>query len=123
MSKKMIRCISIGMLGLMLCVTGGISTKAAAEENNTNVGKVVVASEYQPKYVKVSSGNLNVRSGPGTNYKIVGKLKNGTKLLGYSVFGKIDSEGYGWTSIRAIDINGKEVSGWVRNDFLTWNKP
>lgn len=32
------------------------------------------------RYVATQSANLNVRSGPGTNYRIVGSLKKGTKV-------------------------------------------
>ena len=78
---------------------------------------------YQMLYVKTNGGNLNVRSGPGTEYEIVGKLANGTKILGWQYVGKIDSEGRGWMDIRAIGIDGEEVNGWVLDDYLSSDPP
>ena len=54
------------------------------------------------KYVKVNS-SLNVRSGPSTNYSIVGKLQNGTKVTVYE-------ESNGWSRIG----DGK----WVASQYL-----
>ena len=36
--------------------------------------------------------------------KIVGKLKNGTRISGGSVFGK-EADGYSWTHVTAPDIH------------------
>ncbi len=66
---------------------------------------------------------MNVRSDAGTEYSIVGKLANGTKIAEWSVFGKSDSEGRSWTSIRAKDINGKMIEGWVLDKYLTETPP
>ena len=35
-------------------------------------------------YVSIDSGVLNVRSGPGTNYKVIGSLKNNVSVSVYS---------------------------------------
>lgn len=112
--KKMIKIITACMLSLSLCLLIASPVQAA----NINTSSSKVQSEFDTLYIKVSSGNVNVRKGPGTKYAIVGKLRNGTKIIGWSVFGKTDPDGYGWTSIRAKDINGKEVSGWVRDDYI-----
>lgn len=55
------------------------------------------------KYVKVNS-SLNVRSGPSTNYSVVGSLSNGTKVTVYE-------ESNGWSRIG----NGR----WVSSQYLT----
>lgn len=67
--------------------------------------------EYQAKVITDGS-NLNVRSGPGTNYSIVGKLANGT-IVTYSYISPV-----GWDYIWGIDINGKEISGYVSSAYL-----
>ena len=54
--------------------------------------------------------------------KIVGKLKNGTRISGWSVFGK-EADGYSWTHVTAPDINGVEIWGWVVDDYLTGVEP
>jgi len=56
--------------------------------------------------VKVSS-TLNVRSGAGTQYKIVGSLKNGAKV---TVLGKSGS----W-----YEIKYGSITGYVSGQYLT----
>lgn len=66
--------------------------------------------------VKTDGSNLNIRSGPGTNYSIVGKFANGTKVH----YGAIDPIGsLNWTYVWGTGINGKEVTGYVHNDYLS----
>lgn len=58
--------------------------------------------------VSTESGNLNVRSGPGTNSKVVGSLERGSevKVVGYDESGK-------WAK---VNIDGKEY--YVSKDYL-----
>ena len=53
---------------------------------------------------------------------MIGKLKNGTRISGWSVFGK-EADGYSWTHVTAPDINGVEIWGWVVDDYLTGVEP
>lgn len=46
--------------------------------------------------VKVTASTLNVRSGPGTDYSILGKLTEGTKV---NVFGSVIKDGLKWYQI------------------------
>ena len=71
---------------------------------------------------KTDGGNLNVREDASLSAKIVGKLKNGTRISGWSVFGK-EADGYSWTHVTAPDINGVEIWGWVVDDYLTGVEP
>ncbi len=120
---KRIICLFISVL----CTVMMVSTLAfAAEtplENTKSTNIHLKREEYPTLYVKTDGGNLNVRSDAGTEYSIVGKLANGTKIAGWSVFGKSDSEGRSWTSIRAKDINGKMIEGWVLDKYLTETPP
>lgn len=59
--------------------------------------------------VNISSGSLNVRSGPGTNYSVVASLKKGasvkvyeTKTVGSVTWGRVDQ---GWVSMQYIKLN------------------
>lgn len=54
------------------------------------------------KYVKVST-RLNVRSGPGVNYPVVGKLTNGSEVIVKEINGE-------WS---------KTEKGWVNSSYLT----
>lgn len=65
---KVLLCFVVSILFLCLAVSP-ISSKAATS-------KVM--------QVELTSGTLNVRSGPGTNYKIIGSLKDQTKVTVYT---------------------------------------
>lgn len=68
------------------------------KEDNTNV----VTATYN-RYVKVNT-SLNIRSGPGTSYNVVGRKYNGDKVTVYK-------ENSNWSNIG--------INEWVSNDFLT----
>lgn len=68
------------------------------KEDNTNV----VTATYN-RYVKVNT-SLNVRSGPSTNYSIVGRKYNGDKVTVYK-------ESSNWSNIG--------MNEWVSSDYLT----
>ena len=68
------------------------------KEDNTNV----VTATYN-RYVKVNT-SLNVRSGPSTNYSIVGRKYNGDKVTIYK-------ESSNWSNIGTNE--------WVSSDYLT----
>ncbi|MGE7880228.1 SH3 domain-containing protein [Peribacillus muralis] len=65
------------------------------------------AASNETKYVDIASGSLNVRSGPGSNYKKVGSLKNYAKVIVYS------KTKNGWSEIR---YNKKKA--FVSSEFL-----
>lgn len=53
-------------------------------------------------------GSLNVRSGPGTNYKVIGWVRNGQKIT------VLKEEG-AWTKI-IVDATGK--TGYIKSSFI-----
>lgn len=62
--------------------------------------------------VKVTStSGAKIRSGPGTNFGVVGTANYGANLR-YQQDSTFDSEGYGWFKVLAP--NGK--IGWIRDD-------
>ena len=84
--------------------------KEETDDNNNNGGddnKVTTEKVTGKGKVKTKGSNLNVRSGPGTNYGKIGKLKNKSSvtLTGYN--GK-------WYQ---IDYNGKK--GYVSASYIT----
>ena len=72
--------------------------RANIKEDNINV----VTATYN-RYVKVNT-SLNVRSGPSTNYSIVGRKYNGDKVTVYK-------ESSNWSNIGTNE--------WVSSDYLT----
>ena len=58
-------------------------------------------SKFKKYYIKVTANVLNVREGPGTNYKILRTVKKGQKWL-------IRDEKNGWGKIRV---------GWIKLSY------
>ena len=78
-----------------VCMTYvSLSAQASGEENWTGTGTVI------------SSTNLNVRSGPGTNYARVGQLTPGTKI---EITEQTKVSGTSW---------GKTAQGWVCMSYV-----
>lgn len=72
----------------------------------------------QPRYVyKVCTdgGNLNVRSGLGTNYSIVGQIANGSYV---DVSFMQDAGIAPWVYGSGISTTGKEISGYMHGDYI-----
>ena len=72
---------------------------------------VAPAAHAQEVWVK-DEVNLNLRTGPGNQYRITGLLKTGDSV-------RIVKRGEGWTQVRLSD--GKE--GWVPAGFLMADPP
>ena len=67
--------------------------------------------------VRTTSGNLNVRSGPGTNYPIIGRFANGS-VVDISIFA--DEKG-DWIVAGGKDVStGKMINGWVNQNYLEY---
>ena len=64
------------------------------------------------KDYKIKASEVNVHSGPGTNFGINGRLKKGEKVT-YLGDKKKDKEGKTWLYVS----NGK-LNGWIRSDLL-----
>lgn len=79
-----------------------VSAQYLSSNSNSSSG----SSKKKTMYVK-ANGGLNVRSGKGTNYKIVGGLKNGSKVTVYE-------ESNGWSRIG----DGQ----WVSSQYLSSSK-
>ena len=77
-------------------------------------GVVVVGSAIAASQTMVTTANVNLRSGPGTNYAIVGVLNSGDRVsaTGSAVSGQ-SSIGSTWTP---VIVNGR--SGYVATAYL-----
>ncbi|ACB54019.1 unknown [Crocosphaera subtropica ATCC 51142] len=59
------------------------------------------------------SGRLNVRTGPGTNYRSLTQIPNGTTVPVFDRTSGQDGTPHTW---QRINYNG--VQGWVRSDYI-----
>lgn len=59
------------------------------------------------------SGTLNVRTGPGRNYRSLTQVPNGTTIPVFDRASGQDGQSYTW---QRINYNG--VQGWVRSDYV-----
>ena len=69
----------------------------------------ITVKTYKSGYVSTDGANLNIRSGAGTENKVLGKLKNGEKFA-------VVSESSGWLKIL---YNGTK-SGYVFKDYTKY---
>ncbi len=66
-------------------------------------------------HVITDGGNLNVRSGPGTNYSIIGQFKNGQII---DVSFRQESGIYPWVYAGGNDANTDEyINGYIHSDY------
>lgn len=65
--------------------------------------------------VTTDGSNLNVRSGPGTNYSVIGQFANGTDVTWEDDDGKSSGE---WAYVKGIGTNGKTISGYCYQWYL-----
>lgn len=120
--------IAIGMIlvsGLFMniaCLAKESDTFTPPTEILFEGGKLVLVETkgdektIQPRYtykVVTDGGYLNVRSGPGTEYPIKGKLPNG------SYFSASFKQEYAdWMYGTGTDVSGTEIDGYVYSKYL-----
>src|SRR5438128_738449 len=84
-----------------------IAFEEAVHAAQTNPTQAQIVSEGTLKYVNVSSGSLNLRTGASTGAAVITVLSKGTAVSVYS-------ETNGWAR---INVNGKD--GYVNSSFLS----
>ncbi len=93
----------------------GLSALIAAEATAVLPGSVSLSYGAE-QAATVTATTLNARSGPGTEYSIVGQVTNGTVV---SVLGETTgSDGRTWYQIRFTDSTGASLSGYASATYL-----
>lgn len=111
---------TIGLIStIVLTVSAPAISSFTQPINNYTIINDVNASQrncgdYAVKVV-TQGNNLNCRSGPGTNYSIVGKFKNGT-IISYHYMDPNYKPG--WAYVFGVGIDGKQISGYVSEQYL-----
>ena len=82
------------------------SIKPSDDNNNNNVD--IVETQVNVNGKVTSSVNLNVRSGPGTNYSIKGSLSSGKVVF-------LLSESNGWYKVKLSNSD----TGWVSSSYIS----
>ena len=92
-------------------IAGQIQIKEAATGSSVTAAAVAETTETPPLSSaspdKGKKDKINIRSGPGTNFKVVGQAYYGV------VFAVVDKKGR-WRKIR----HDSGLSGWIQQDFL-----
>lgn len=104
MSRNIARKATTGLLTLVLTTGAGIGLASTASAAPATGGTVATKSMSSTLVVSSPDGFANVRSGPGVNNKIVGRLKNGAKVT------VLETKG-GWSRIGKCE--------WVASWLLT----
>ena len=86
-------------------ITGYVSNKYLSNSDSSSSSETSTT-----KYVDADVG-LNVRKGPGTNYSVITKLADGTKVT-------VKSTSNGWSKITTGN-----TTGYVSSSYLTSKKP
>lgn len=96
-----------------------------SQNNNSNTSKPsdssnkndIVYYNTVDEYVYVTASSLNIRSGPSTECKIIGKLKKNTKVH------RIAVSDCGWSKIEYNNITGHVSSKYLSNGNVQQEKP
>ena len=102
---------STGIASYAADVTNSPASDSAISASSSNAASA--RGKYDEIYLgeaQVTASVLNVRSGPGTGYRVVGKLKKGTWVSFYSV----SNDKPGWTYI----TYGNKLKGYVASRYL-----
>ncbi|QNU67275.1 SH3 domain-containing protein [Ruminiclostridium herbifermentans] len=79
------------------------------------LGQGIACAQTWVLTVNTDGSNLNVRSGPGTNYSIIGKFANGTDVTWEDDDGKSSGD---WAYVTGVSTNGKTISGYCYQWYL-----
>lgn len=99
---------------ILLGTSNTIHAKENVSANNVqcNQGIQVNSSEEQVEFkIKTSGSNVNLRSGPGTNYPIIAKIPNNSTITKISDFSNGE-----WAKTVFVGEGGKEYIGYIKYD-------
>jgi len=77
------------------------------DASNIQAQAQVLSTKSATATMWINGTNVNLRSGPGSNYRSLGKLRNGEQVTA----GEYRN---GWIRV----TNSSRGSGWVRSDYI-----
>jgi uncharacterized protein YgiM (DUF1202 family) len=99
--------VSLVAIAALVVAIGGCRSTAQPEGEIEIETTVASDTEWLPLEV-VTATRLNVRTGPGTEYELVGALIQGEQV-------RVIEESNGWKLVRP---DGDELEGWVAGEYL-----
>lgn len=103
--------VSIFLTIALVLTLNGTSVYASAIGGNTSGMEETSIAPRVAQYVWVDTDVLNVRSGPGTDYSIVGQVHRDQRL--WITFAQYDDYGVDWYKCNAI-------GGWVCSLYVRY---
>lgn len=129
--KKSVKFLATSLLCVLMCsqlcfaAENPVTSERMKEQNEDKsevleLANIPATSSAQPRgitfKVVTEGGNLNVRSGPGTNYSVIGQFANGS-LLDMLYVGPICPNG--WEYVYGDDCHtGERISGYVSSQYI-----
>ena len=115
--------IFISLMAVMLLV--GLVPATIIEASEVEVSEVEV-SEVKPLEITDRTGftitithnNVNLRSGPGTNFASLGQVHSGNR--GTHLQSQWGTDGNLWYQVRMTSGPNVNRTGWVRADYAIW---
>lgn len=112
MSDKIINSIDLNASSLKAEMNDLRNINRSSTNNSSPKVEEFEINETISAEVSTQGGNLNLRSGPGTDNGVIGSIENGTKLEIIEA-----DDGSGWTKVKLADGN----TGYVYSEYLTTN--
>lgn len=127
-NKFIIVALLVFLVNSMTCFAAEKEEMTVGYPSQINVegGQLILLDEYSDElsqagsaryqyHVITDGSNLNVRSGPGLNYSIIGKFKNG-QIIDVSYMQEAGI--YPWVYAGGIDANtGNYIYGYIHSDY------
>ncbi len=109
--------VTVSENGVVAAIAEGTAViTAKAGELSATLNITVTESGFTgTKYIGITntgSSSLNLREGPGTDFKSIGKFTNGTEI---TVYGEAQN---GWYAVMGVLNNGTEASGYVSAEWV-----
>lgn len=122
MKKSIPKIITVGMIASSIFTYGAFAADTSYNHTCINQNTPTYDENIQPMYwwtdqYKCTVDNLNVRTGPGTEYDVITKL-NKNDIVGVHDF-KENAKGETWAK---VDL-GDWKDGWVLAGYLEYFAP
>lgn len=89
----------------------GLTMLNVAEASNSQVETMCIQQEQMEYKIQTKGSNVNLRTGPGTNYSVMSRIPNGSKVVKIS-----DYQNGKWAKTVYTTNKGNEYIGYILYD-------